>query len=87
VFIGLLGDPVHRVLADGQQPLSRRGPLDLLGITHQIKQLRLTTFFEHTSILPNPSSISLREKHSDANLWMNSNLGITTPPGPKMSDP
>jgi hypothetical protein len=48
VLIGLLSNPAHRVLADGQQLLGERGPLGLLGITHQIKQLSATTTFEHT---------------------------------------
>ena len=36
------GEPAHR-----QQLARERGPLGLLGSTHQIEQVRLTTLFEH----------------------------------------
>jgi len=36
------GEPAHR-----QQLARERRPLGLLGSTHQIEQLRITTLFEH----------------------------------------
>jgi hypothetical protein len=55
--------------------MSRRGPLDLLGITHQIKQLRITTPLEH--IFDSPEA-TVTPPSKTANLWMNSDLGIAS---------
>jgi hypothetical protein len=45
------GEPAHR-----QQLARERGPLGLLGSTHQIEQLVLTTLFEHVFDYRRPKS-------------------------------
>jgi hypothetical protein len=52
-----------------------RGPLGLLGLTHQIEQLGIPTFFEHIF-----DSADRPDTPPDltANLWMNSGVGITS---------
>jgi hypothetical protein len=84
VFVGrlseaVLGEPAHR-----HQLTRERRPLGLLGIAHGLKQLRVTTSFEHifdasarTDIPPPP----------DPNLWTNSGLGITSRSSPELSVP
>jgi hypothetical protein len=75
VFIGLLLDAAHGELADGQQLARERGPLGVLGFTHQIEQLRVTALFEH--IFDSPRRPDVRPPPT-ANLWMNSGVGITS---------
>ena len=51
------------------------GPLGLLGITHQVEQLRIATSFEHIFDSPEPPDTP---PAPTTNLWMNSRVGITS---------
>jgi hypothetical protein len=72
------GEPAHR-----HQLARERSTLGLLGLTHELEQLRIITSFEHIFDSSGPTDIP---PPTNASLWMNSGLGITKCPSRRMSD-